>query len=244
MATPPALDGMTATISPCFESEGPSLAARGAVTNQQSGRTAGRRQAVILGLAGAVAVFVGAGGWILGRLSRGDRPTDATRDSQRTATSRDEAPPQPMRQPDIVTANASGELVFVLGAARLMGNVRLEVAADEERLTGWTSPDDGAEWPFHVAKPRFFRFELVYATASGVENTEVDVIIDERIKACSLRSSGGLDRFISDTYIVAVPQSGQHALTIRPRTQAGSRWLVVNSVRFIPVRANLTPGEP
>jgi hypothetical protein len=242
--TPPAPRQHVSALPPCGAVE-PSLVTQSPASEHQRGRNAGRREAMILALSGMLAVTIGAGGWFLGRLSRNDRPTNAARGSQWPGAGRDEVPVEPKKMSSVVAANSTDELAFALGSAELTGEARLQTLEGEELLTGWGSPDDGAAaWQFHTAKPGFFRLELVYSTGGGVEDAELEVVIDERARACSLRSSGGLDRFLADTYIFAVPRSGQHMLTIRPRTRAATRWLVVKSVRFIPVRANLTPGEP
>jgi len=240
--TPPALPQQAAAFPPCGNLV-PALVTRRPASENQREPKVGRRDAMILALSGTLAITIGAGGWFLGRLSRTDHPTQAARGSQWTGASREEAVVD-LTRPSAVTANSRGELVFALGAARLTGKVGLQILEGEELLTGWDSPDDGAAWQFHAAKPGFFRLELMYSTGGDVEDAELEVIIDERARACSLRPSGGRDRFLTDTYIFVVPHTGQHLLTIRPRTRTGSPWLVVKSVRFIPVRANLTPGEP
>jgi hypothetical protein len=140
----------------------------------------------------------------------------------------------------VIKTTGNGELLFAPQTAALSGDVEVEMISGSEALTHWASPDDEAGWRFRVQQPGFFQAELTYATSTD-NDAELELRIDGRIKVCSLRTSGGLDQFVSDTYTVAVPQSGEHSFAIRPRARASGKWLVLRSVRFIPVGANVIP---
>ena len=105
------------------------------------------------------------------------------------------------------------------------------------------SVGDEASWEFRVEKPGFFKAELTYATKDGTQETDLELRIGERVKRCTLRSSGGLEQFVSDAVTVAVPQSGKQSLKIRCRSGPPSDSLVLRNIRFIPIGANVTPSR-
>jgi len=81
----------------------------------------------------------------------------------------------------------------------------------------------------------------MYSLKDGTEDVELELVIGERVKRCSLRSSGSLDRFHSDTVTIAVPQSGNQRLIVRaPKTATDG--LGLKEIRFMPISAKLTTG--
>jgi hypothetical protein len=169
---------------------------------------------------------------------------------RRLATSQPTAPrPQFLAdagaaQTAMVAPNERQELAFLPRGAELSGGVRLETMGGADVLTSWLSPEAQARWQFRVPKPAFFRAEVTYATADNAADAEVEFVIDDRPKSCGLRSSGGPDSFVSDIFTMAVRESGRHTLALRTRRSADANWLVLKSVRFIPIRANLTTDAP
>ncbi|MDX1948578.1 MAG: hypothetical protein SFU86_24540 [Pirellulaceae bacterium] len=151
-----------------------------------------------------------------------------------------EAPPaeEPPPPPDLLRQDASGGVAFPLAQASLGGLVTLR----DDELAGWDSAEARAQWPFQVTQPGFFRLELEYATSQQTAAGELEATIGQQRKLCELRPSGGLDRFLIDTYPIAIRASGRHTLTLRPTRQPGGDWLVIRSVRLIPVGgASLRP---
>jgi hypothetical protein len=131
-------------------------------------------------------------------------------------------------------------VLFSAATARLTGGVELQVQGTEEVLAHWTTPEDSAAWRFRLVKPGFFQAELTYAT-SGAEGGELELVIGERAKTCQLRPTNGLNQYRSDTFTVAIPSGGEYTLVVRPVRQPASDWLILKTVRFVPVGGDLPP---
>ena len=87
----------------------------------------------------------------------------------------------------------------------------------------------------------FFQMELSYATAAGVADPRLEAAIGDAAKTCELRSTGGLDHFLTDNYTLAIPTSGEHTLVLRPTQPTPGDWLVLKSVRLVPVGREAPP---
>jgi hypothetical protein len=198
-------------------------------------------QTIVLIMATCLAVLLAAGGWLLSRPRSGSPPPTAQSEKQKgpPAPTRDQPPVS--RRPAAILAAASGEIDFPVATAMLRGDVRLETVKGDNRLTDWTASDDAAEWGFRLERPGYLRVELGYATTGVGGERELVVQVDQRAKVCPLQASGGLGQFVTDTFTVAVPSSGLHTLTIRPGEHPRGNWLVLKSVRFIPVGTTVTP---
>ncbi len=156
------------------------------------------------------------------------------------------APPsEPEPTPDERTVQlqeGSGEVTLTAATAQLDGNVELRHAGTTAVLGPWTSPEAAARWRFRLIQPGFFRAELKYASAAEATGAEVTISAGASTKTIALRSSGGLDQFIADTVTLAIPSGGQHDLLLTlPETLAGD-WLLVESVRLIPVGGATPPA--
>jgi len=152
-----------------------------------------------------------------------------------------ETPPPP--EPIVVLQEGSGEVTLSPSTAVLYGQLQLQTIGSEEVLAEWASPEDRAAWRFRVVKPGFFQAELTYATSDGAEDAELELAIGERVTPCRLRDSGGLDQFHSDRFTLVVPKSGEHTLELRPRRHPAGAWLILKTVRLLPVGGDM-PEEP
>jgi hypothetical protein len=142
--------------------------------------------------------------------------------------------PKPPPKPIVLLQEGSGEVVFSPATAKLAGAVELKVAGTEEVLTNWSTAEDAAAWRFKVVKPGFFQVQIAYATILEASGAGLELVVGERTTTVDLRSSGGLDKFISDTETLLVSTTAEQTLVIRPIRQPAGHWLVLRSVRFIP----------
>jgi hypothetical protein len=189
---------------------------------------------VALALALAMPAAVGSWAWIRWRW-----PAIASAPSEPLPHT--ESPPPAPRQ-IVLFQEGSGEVLFSAATARLTGGVELHVQGTEEVLAHWLAPEDSAAWQFRLVKPGFFQVELTYATSAA--DGELELVLGERTKSCPLRPTGGLDQYLSDTFTVAIPAGGEHTLIIRPVRQPEGDWLILKTVRFVPVGGELPPAEP
>jgi len=140
----------------------------------------------------------------------------------------------------VIGPERNGDIVFTARLAELSGDLTREEIGGGEALVFHASGDK-ASWEFRVEKPGYFKAELMYSLKDGTEDVELELVIGERVKRCSLRSSGSLDRFHSDTVTIAVPQSGNQRLIVRaPKTATDG--LGLKEIRFMPISAKLTTG--
>lgn len=146
-----------------------------------------------------------------------------------------EKPPSPDNSAVVQQQEASGEIHLTLTTAELSGGVELIETDAGPALHNWSAEGARSSWTIALVEPGFFQLELVYATTAGVEESSLLAAIGEQEKRCSLRDSGGLDNFLTDTYTIALPKSGRHWLVLRPAALPAGGDIVVRSVRLIPV---------
>ncbi len=187
-------------------------------------------QPILLAASALLAIALAIGGWTLGR----------RRSHQHSGPK--PAPPAPIEAqatPNaIAIPDASGAILLEPSTATLRGAIARSLVADEDAIIGWSSAQDTATWQFRTNKLGFCMAELTYGTTDSGADAELELRLDDRKRLCSLRASGGLERFITDEYPVAVSSSGLHQLTIQSHSDIPGPWLVLRSIRLIPTKAD------
>jgi hypothetical protein len=152
-----------------------------------------------------------------------------------------DAPPPPIVTPPkdpapvIQLQEANGEVNLGPATAELHGGATLRNSGAGEVLAGFGGTDSQAQWNFRLVEPGFFHLELVYATAAETSGAALVVSLGQERKECELRSTGGKDQFLTDTFTIAIPKSGQYTLVLWPEGQPASDWLKLRSVRLVPI---------
>jgi hypothetical protein len=82
---------------------------------------------------------------------------------------------------------------------------------------------------------------MKYATAIEPGGAALEATVTGQSKTCDLRSTGGRDVFLADTFTIAIPKSGEHTLVLRPVQHPSGDWLILKSVRLIPIGAPAPP---
>jgi hypothetical protein len=193
-----------------------------------------------------VAASLAAGGWALGRWRSHVIPTGAgSSTAQKPSLPSSIAPVgKPSAEKPIAAPDARGWVQLDLTSATLIKNVKRTDGGSGKALVGWSSRQDKAVWQFRAHRPGFFNAELTYATGDTAAEAELELHVGDRKRLCSLRSSGGLDQFITDEYPMAVPTSGVHQLTIQPHSDLPGEWFVLRSVRLIPTKTDKAVSVP
>jgi hypothetical protein len=119
----------------------------------------------------------------------------------------------------------------------------LAVSGTEEVLIGWSGPEAAAEWRFRLVKPGIFDADVTYASSAAAAGMDLELHVGEMPRPISLRDSGGLDRFITDSVKLFVTTSGESTLIVRPAQPAVGDSLVLKSVRLVPALRDVTPVE-
>ncbi|HZN34149.1 MAG TPA: hypothetical protein VFB80_10030, partial [Pirellulaceae bacterium] len=193
-----------------------------------------RLVAAMLAVAALVLCAIGGGIWIRSYWPPA-RPVEPPR-----PVVTEPAPPQPI----IVLQEGSGEVVLSAATATLAGAVELQVVGTEEVLAHWTTPEDRAVWHFRLVKPGPFYAELTCATSAEAEGFELELVVDDRATAHLLGPSGGFDQFRTDKVPLVIASGGEHTLTLRLAKAPPADWLVLKSVRLVPVSADAPPDAP
>jgi len=138
----------------------------------------------------------------------------------------------------------SGEVLLTPATAARHGPVAMAVSGTDDVLIDWTGPQAAAEWRFRLVKPGIFDAELNYATAEGVVGAELELVVGEQTRSLSLSGSGALNEFTRERLKLVVRKSGENTLVVRPAQQQNSDWLVLKSLRLMPVKLNAPDEEP
>jgi hypothetical protein len=209
---------------------------------EEVAQSAGRWQTVAIVLALFLVLIAVATSWGIWRALHRPAPSEPlagpTTDPE---TPPADLPAEPPVDPRLVLQEGSGVVNFPAGLAALDGAVELRTLVAEEVLANWTGTEDAAQWDFRLVRPGFFQIELVYATAQDAGGFELEASVGSQSKRCELRSTGGLDKFLTDNYTIALPVSGRHTLALRPGRKPAGDWLVLRSVRLIPIAGNIAP---
>jgi hypothetical protein len=145
-------------------------------------------------------------------------------------------------EPTLQLQEGSGEVTLAAATAQLAGGVELRHIDTREILGQWTGSGAAARWRFRLIEPGFFQLELKYATVAEALGSQLVVTIGEQRKGIELRASGGLDMFVADTVTIAIPNSGEHTLELALKQKLDGDWLLVESVRLIPVGGATPPA--
>jgi hypothetical protein len=148
-----------------------------------------------------------------------------------------ETPSAPVSDPPVIVQlqEASGEIHLALTTAALSGGVELIETDAGPALQNWSAEGARSSWQIALVEPGFFQLELVYATTAGIEESSLLVAVGEQERRCTLRDTGGLDSFLTDTYTLALPKSGRHPFVLQPATLPAGGEIIVRSVRLVPV---------
>ncbi|MCI0357611.1 MAG: hypothetical protein L0211_03885 [Planctomycetaceae bacterium] len=151
-------------------------------------------------------------------------------------------PEETSNQPTLQLQEGSGEITLAAATAQLHGSLALRHTGTSESIGNWATQDAAARWRFRLIQPGFFQVELKYATAGEAAGAEIDLLVGKERKACELRPSGGMEKFITDTVTVAIPSGGEHTFALTAKEPLGGDWLLVQSVRLIPVGGATPPA--
>ena len=144
-------------------------------------------------------------------------------------------PEPPAAAPVVQLQEANGEVNFAPAAAALGSGVQLRTSGTGELVAGFGSSDSQVQWKFRLVEPGFFQLELTYATAADAQAAALEAVLGDESKPCDLRSTGGEDQFLTDSFTCAIPKSGEHTLILRPGRPADGPWLVLKTVRLVPI---------
>jgi hypothetical protein len=197
--------------------------------------TAGWQVPLLVG-ACVLAIGLATGGFGLSRLNRPDEGR-ASQPKQGRAKS---VKPQTSQGP-IVTVDSEGGYECLAGLAVLTGELDRFASAGGDTLGPWNAADDEAAWRVQVVRPGFFQAQVTYAGTAAAEGTALEIRVGNRARRLSLRDTGGLSQFETDSLTVALERNGLQSIALRVLSPKSGEWLRLRSIRLVPLGSD---GEP
>lgn len=137
------------------------------------------------------------------------------------------------REPILLYQEANGSINFDASFAQLHGpTIQLGVSGSVNVLTDWESMDDWVSWRFKVVKvpPQgIFHVRVTYAARTEADGGKFVIVVGDQEKECEIRGTGEV---VTDEYFLAVPNSGDHTLSVRARSKPAERLMTLKSVNF------------
>lgn len=207
-----------------------------------------RARVIALAIAGVVAVASFVGVWQLIRMmsSPGTPPEVAANDEAPTEPetpmpAEEESPAEetlPKKRPEPVLLNqeGNGEVNFTPITAELTGGIELISRGTDSVLGNWTSPSDSITWQFRLRRGDVFRLEITYAAPPEWEGTRYVVALDDEVKEHTTRTSGSLDKTVTDEFFMPITKPGEHRLSLQMVQKPGEQAMVLHRVRLAPTK--------
>jgi hypothetical protein len=199
----------------------------------------------MLGVPALVLVAVaawGAAGVYYGRAAKLSEKRAAAEAAEKAR--REMPPPAPAPKAVVVLQEGSGAVMLTPATAARQGAIELGVSGTEEVLIDWTGPEAAAQWRFKLVKPGFFNAEVTYATAEDAAGGELTLAIGDRSWKVALSGTGAPSSFTTQVEKIVVRKSGESTLDVRPSEPSDRDWLVLKSVRLVPVDLTVPAAEP
>lgn len=140
---------------------------------------------------------------------------------------------EPEDDPVLVYQEGDGRVNFDAAFAQLHGpTIVLGQMSNVDVMTRWESMDDWVSWSFKVIKvpPQgVFRVQVTYAARPESDGGSFVLAVGEHEKECEIRGTG---EPVTDEYFIAVPSTGEHTLTVRPKRKPAERLMTLKSVTF------------
>lgn len=205
----------------------------------KSGRNteqSGRLTKHLVGFVGG-AVVIAASVWIVGSFLLDDSTISGSSNGEGGERNRSGWGTRNTSPVTPVTQQPDGSFLLSADNVRIRGETA-RVVTDESgsAVHDWLRADEVLAWQLEVRQATLFRARLTYAVDEVGAEGSIRVTWGERTKDWDLRSSGGLESFITDEFPLAVSDPGQHALTIEPVTKPGREVMRFRSLELTPSR--------
>jgi hypothetical protein len=136
--------------------------------------------------------------------------------------------------PVLIFQEADGSVNLDASFAQLHGpTLRLGIAGNVNVIDAWESMDDWVSWNFKVVKvpPQgIFQVRVTYAARAEADGGSFVIAVGDQKKECDIRGKG---EPVTDEYFLAVPNSGEHTLTVRAKSKPSQRLMTLKSVNLL-----------
>jgi hypothetical protein len=146
-------------------------------------------------------------------------------------------PPIEQDERTSIMQESNGHVVLPVSVVELEGNsIQFVRTGGDDIINQWTSVEDIAQWDFRLVKPGFFRVELQYGATGDSVGSEFTVEVGDKKANFEVLDSGAFTTFKNDYRVIVIPRSGEHTITVRPKTLVGSQLMVLKSIELVPVQ--------
>lgn len=133
----------------------------------------------------------------------------------------------------LIFQEADGSVNLDASFAQLHGpTLRLGIAGNVNVIDEWESTDDWVSWTFKVVKvpPQgIFHVQVTYAARVEADGGSFVIAVGDQEKVCEIRGTGAA---VTDEYFLAVPNTGEHTLTVRAKSKPSQRLMTLKSVNL------------
>ncbi|MBC8356293.1 MAG: hypothetical protein H8E66_30305 [Planctomycetes bacterium] len=138
------------------------------------------------------------------------------------------------REPVLIYQEGDGSVNLDASFAELHGpTLRLGISGNVNVISEWESMDDWVSWNFKVVKvpPQgIFHVHVTYAARPEAEGGSFVIAVGDQERECEIRGTG---EPVTDEYFLAVPNSGDHTLTVRAKSKPSQRLMTLKSVNLL-----------
>lgn len=136
-------------------------------------------------------------------------------------------------EPVLIYQEANGSVNLDASFAQLHGpTLRLGISGNVNVIERWESMDDWVSWNFKVVQvpsQGIFHTHVTYAARPEADGGKFVIAVGDQEKVCDIRGTG---EPVTDEYFLAVPNSGEHTLSVRAKSKPSQRLMTLKSVNL------------
>ena len=203
-------------------------------------RVKGSRSSLVLfvgaGLIAGVGVLVWSTLSLTGesKVDENQQVTAADTEQSKTDEPRDEETEQEATE-ILARQEGTGEVAFVLAAARRSQGVSISTVDRQDRLTGWSKAGDTIELDFHITQPGPFTLLIRYEVPDDASGGDMQLKVnDGNPRSFSLRKDIIEGQMYTDEVSVLITKSGKQTLRLAVEKCYGEALMNLASLKLKP----------
>jgi alpha-L-fucosidase len=139
-----------------------------------------------------------------------------------------------------IRPDRAGVLALRAPEAEVQGqNAQLQGEGENANIGFWTNASDTVAWTVHTDRPGRYTVEISYACVPDSAGSEYEVAVGQGGAGRSVRgkvsSTGGWERFRTETLGTVELPAGRHTLRVKPHSKPGLAVMNLRWVRLVPV---------
>ena len=203
-------------------------------------RVTGSRNSLVLfmgiGLIAGVGVLVWSALSLTGESTVDEKQQVTAADTEQSKT--DEPPDEATEQEAteiLARQEGTGEVTFVLAAARRSQGISISTVDRQDRLTGWSKVGDTIEFDFHITRPGPFTLLIGYEVPDDASGGDMQLKVnDGNSRSFSLRKDIIEGQMYTDEVSVLITKSGKQTLRLAVEKCYGEALMNLASLKLKP----------